>query len=43
MEACPNITVEVLETPDLATDRLGLYLQLFEAQDTSVDVFQIDP
>ncbi len=42
MEACPNITVEVLETPDLATDRLGLYLQLFEAQDSSVDVFQID-
>jgi trehalose/maltose transport system substrate-binding protein len=42
MEACPNITVNVLETPDLANDRLGLYLQLFEAQDASVDVFQID-
>ena len=42
MEACPNITVEVLETPDLATDRLGLYLQLFEAESPDVDVFQID-
>ncbi len=42
MAACPNITVEVLETPDLATDRLGVYLQLFEAQSADVDVFQID-
>lgn len=42
MEACPNVTVEILETPDLANDRLGLYLQFFEAQDASVDVFQID-
>jgi len=42
MEACPNITVEVLETPDLATDRLGLYLQFLEAQSPDVDVYQID-
>lgn len=42
MEACPNVTVEVLETPDLANDRLGLYLQFFEAQSSDVDVFQID-
>jgi trehalose/maltose transport system substrate-binding protein len=42
MEACPNVTVEVLETPDLADDRLGLYLQFFEAQSSDVDVFQID-
>ena len=42
MDACPNITVTILETPDLATDRLGLYLQLFEAQDATVDVYQID-
>ncbi len=42
MEACPNITVNVLETPDMVQDRLGLYLQLFEAQSPDVDVFQID-
>ncbi len=42
MEGCPNITVEVLETPDLATDRLGLYLQFLEAQSPEVDVYQID-
>ncbi|MCU0496262.1 MAG: ABC transporter substrate-binding protein [Anaerolineae bacterium] len=42
MEMCPNITVEVLETPDLATDRLGLYLQFLEAESPDVDVYQID-
>ncbi len=42
MEACPNITVEVLETPDMVQDRLGLYLQIFEAESPDVDVFQID-
>jgi len=42
MEACPNITVTVLETPDMVQDRLGFYLQLFEAQSGDVDVFQID-
>src|SRR5690606_29652430 len=38
----PDVTVEVLETPDLADSRLGVYLQLFEAQSPDVDVFQID-
>jgi trehalose/maltose transport system substrate-binding protein len=42
MEANPNVTIEVLDTPDLATDRLGLYLQFFEAQSPEVDVYQID-
>jgi trehalose/maltose transport system substrate-binding protein len=42
MEANPNVTIEVLDTPDLATDRLGLYLQFFEAQSSEVDVYQID-
>ncbi len=42
MAANPNVTVEVLDTPDLATDRLGLYLQFFEAQSPEVDVYQID-
>lgn len=42
MDANPNVTVTVLETPDSATDRLNLYLQFFEAQSPEVDVMQID-
>ena len=42
MDQNPGVTVEVLETPDLATDRYGLYLQFFEAQSSEVDVYQID-
>ncbi len=42
MDANPGVTVEVLETPDLADDRLGLYLQFFQAQSSEVDVYQID-
>ncbi|MEZ4836333.1 MAG: ABC transporter substrate-binding protein [Caldilineaceae bacterium] len=42
MEANPGVTVEILDTPDLADDRLGLYLQFFEAQSSEVDVYQID-
>lgn len=42
MEANPNVTVEALDTPDLATDRLGLYLQFFEAQSSEVDIYQVD-
>lgn len=38
----PDVTIEVLETPDLTTDRLGLYLQYFEAQSDAVDIYQID-
>jgi trehalose/maltose transport system substrate-binding protein len=38
----PNITVEVVDTPDFVEDRLGVYLQLFEAQSPEGDVFQID-
>jgi trehalose/maltose transport system substrate-binding protein len=38
----PGVTVDVLDTPDLADDRLGLYLQFFEAQSSEVDVYQID-
>lgn len=37
-----NVTVNILETIDSATDRLALYLQFFEAQSAQVDVFQID-
>jgi len=42
MEQNPDVTVEVLETGDLADDRLSFYLQLFEAQSSDVDVMQID-
>ncbi|RAK10506.1 carbohydrate ABC transporter substrate-binding protein (CUT1 family) [Halanaerobium saccharolyticum] len=42
MEDNPNVTVEVLETPDLANDRLGLYLQFLEAESPEVDVYQVD-
>lgn len=42
MEQNPGVTVNVLETPDLADSRLGVYLQLFEAQSPSVDIYQID-
>ncbi len=37
-----GVTVEVLDTPDMVEDRLGLYLQFFEAGSSEVDVFQID-
>jgi trehalose/maltose transport system substrate-binding protein len=37
-----NVTIEVLQGPESATDRLGLYLQFFEAQSGEVDMFEID-
>ncbi len=42
MDTHPGVTVNVLETPDLANDRLGLYLQFFEAQSPEVDVYMVD-
>ncbi|HEX7040495.1 MAG TPA: ABC transporter substrate-binding protein [Trueperaceae bacterium] len=42
MEQHPNVTVDVIETPDLSNDRLGVYLQVFEAQSPDIDVMQID-
>lgn len=38
----PGINVEVVVTPNMVEDRLGTYLQLFEAQSPEGDVFQID-
>ncbi len=38
----PNIEVKVLDTPDLADDRLGLYLQFLEAKSPELDVIQVD-
>ena len=42
MDMNPNVTINVLDTPDFVQDRLGLYLQFFEAQSPEVDVYQID-
>ncbi len=42
MKLHPDVTVNVLETPDLTDNRLALYLQMFEAKSSDVDVFQID-
>ncbi|MFP4661517.1 MAG: ABC transporter substrate-binding protein [Halanaerobiales bacterium] len=42
MDEHPGVEVKVLETPDLAQDRLGLYLQFLEAKSPEVDVYQID-
>ena len=38
----PNVKIKVLDTPDLAQDRLGLYLQYLEAKSAKVDLYQID-
>ena len=42
MELHPNVKITVLDTPDMVQDRLGLYLQFFEAKSSEVDVYQID-
>ena len=42
MESHPDVEVRVIDTPDLATDRYGLYLQFFEARRSDIDVYQID-
>jgi trehalose/maltose transport system substrate-binding protein len=42
MEAHPDVELKALQTPDLATDRLGLYLQFFEAKSSDLDVYMID-
>jgi trehalose/maltose transport system substrate-binding protein len=42
MKQHPNVEIKVLDTPDLATDRIGLYLQFFQAKSPEVDVYQID-
>jgi len=42
MDAHPNVTVEVFDTPDAVQDRLGVYLQYFETQSSEADLYQID-
>lgn len=41
-EEHPNVNIEIFDSPDAATDRLGLYLQFLEAESSDVDIFQID-
>lgn len=38
----PGVEIIALDTPDLATDRLGLYLQFFEAKSSELDIYMID-
>ncbi len=42
MDAHPNVTIEVFDTPDAVQDRLGVYLQYFETQSSEADLYQID-
>ncbi|MBN1318060.1 MAG: hypothetical protein JXA42_21435, partial [Anaerolineales bacterium] len=42
MDAHPNVTIEVFDTPDAVQDRLGVYLQYFETQSSEADIYQID-
>lgn len=41
-EMTDGVTIEHISGPESATDRIGLYLQFFEAQSGEVDVFMID-
>jgi len=42
MDENPNVVVNIFDSPDAATDRLGLYLQFLESKSSEVDVYQID-
>jgi trehalose/maltose transport system substrate-binding protein len=42
MDAHPNVTIEVFDTPDAVQDRLGVYLQYFSKQSPDADLYQID-
>ena len=41
-EQHPDVTVEVLQGPESSDERFSLYLQLFEAQSSDLDVLQLD-
>ena len=41
-EKNPNVEIQIWDTPDSASDRLGLYLQFLEAKSAKVDIYQID-
>ncbi len=42
MDACPNVTVELVARPDSATETIAQYLQFAEAESSEIDVYQID-
>ncbi|MBZ4683455.1 MAG: transporter substrate-binding protein [Fusobacteriales bacterium] len=42
MKEHPNVEIQLWDTPDSSSDRLGLYLQLLEAKSQKVDIYQID-
>lgn len=42
MDACPNITVEFLSTPDVADERLKFFRDLFMIQSDLIDILEID-
>lgn len=42
MELCPNVSAKALESPDLVTDRLGLYIQFLGSRSPAVDIYNID-
>lgn len=42
MELHPNIEVEVLDTPDLSTERLEVFMQTLSNQSDAMDIIQID-
>lgn len=41
-EACPNVTVKVIERPESTTETIAQYQQFFEGQSGEIDVYQID-
>jgi trehalose/maltose transport system substrate-binding protein len=42
MKDHPEVTIEVFDTPAAVQDRLGVYLQYFEAKSAEADLYQID-
>ena len=42
MKRNPNVKIEIIESPDSATDLLSYFLQLIEAKSGELDVFRID-
>ena len=42
MDKHPNVTVNILATPDMVQDRLAVYRQFFESKSPDVDIYQID-
>jgi len=41
-EACPNVTVKVVERPTSTTETIAQYQQFFEGQSSEIDVYQLD-